>query len=279
MYKSAQIISRDTFSHVQAKLSGNADRKASPNELRTYAFLRMLVCTHCGAYMTGTKNSRYGHIRYICSNSRNFHTCRTYGVNEKDIMKLLVDTLERKFLDPIHLAEIQKEAKVLEAERLTSSKPANHRAAVAKYAKLIANAESNLALVPQSRVQPILDQIADWEIEKAKEERAMVEAGVSPTEEIQQTLRFIKEFLWEWREAMQRDDMSSVYHLLRQAVSKVELRFESVQRKGRMAHTLVGGQIYFLCGKPVEFTDATKIKPRKMRGSSTPLSFNYAPRF
>ena len=102
---------------------------------------------------------------------------------------------------------------------------------------------------------------------------------MSPAEETRQTLRFIKEFLWEWREAMQRDDMSSVYHLLRQAVSKVELRFESVQRKGRMAHTLVGGQIYFLCGKPVEFPDATKIKPRKIRCSSTPLSFNYAPRF
>ena len=269
------LVSRDLFLLAQAKLSKNADRKASTKEMRGFAFLRLLVCSHCGAFMTAQQTKRLDQApRYYCGSNHRFGTCRGYSVDEKVIMKVLVDTLEAKFLDPVQLKQLEREAKVLEAELLVSTKPANHRATISKLNASITNAVANLALVPQNRVQGILDTIADWEIEKAKLEQEMAETGVCPTEELHQTIKYIKEFIWAWRESMLRDDMSSVYHLLRQAISKVDLRFETVTRKVRPKHHLAGGTVYFLCGKPVQFTDPTSVKPRDIRDSESPPTSN-----
>jgi len=267
------LIGRDAFMKAQARIQGNATRKASPTELHNYPCLRLLVCSHCGAYMTATKKP-HGN-RYICGSSVNFQTCSCYGVNESEIMKILVETLEAKFLDPVHLAQLEKEAKSLAAEMKANHKTANHKTSIAKLDAAIANAEANLALVPQRRVQVILDQIADWEVEKAKLEQAMVESGISPTEDIEQMIRHIKEFLWEWRESLLRGDMASTYHLLRQVISKVELRFETRQCAVRAQHRLVGGQVYFITGKPVQFDGAHNQKARKSRGFTRPQTTNY----
>ena len=266
------LVDRDTFSLVQAKLGQNAERKASPRELGKYPFLRLLVCSHCGAFMVAHKKAAWMHPRYTCGTNHQFGGCKGYGVRGPDIMKHVVETLEAKFLDPTQIAQLEHEAVAFEEELATGHKKSSHAATIAKIDRLIANAEENLALVPQNRVQGILNKIADWEIEKAKAEKEIASCGISPVEELRQVVRYIKEFLWEWRESMLQGDMASVYHLIRQVVAKVELRFETVMRKVKPRHLLVGGTVYFLCGKPVEFTDPNSIKPRIAGGKGFPQS-------
>ena len=264
------LVSRDDFMLVQARLTQNADRAASPVELGNYPFLRLLVCSHCGANMVACKKKVWKEAKYFCGTNSVFGGCKGYSIRQDVVMGHVVDTLEAKFLDPKQIAQLEIEAKALESELEEGPKKSNHHATIARLDKLIANAEENLALVPQNRVQGILNKIADWEIEKAKAEAEMVSTGVTPVEELREVVKYIKEFLWEWREAMQRGEASSVYHLMRQIVSRVELTFETVKRKVNNRHFLVAGTVYFTCGKPVQFIDPKSIKPRIAGKSDCP---------
>lgn len=201
--------------------------------------------------------------RYLCSSYKEYGTCNSYSITEPKLLSHVIATLEAKFLDPKQLAELYKVAKQTEAEMAVDNKKVNHQSAIAKINASIAHAEGNLAIIPKNRVQGILDKITGWEIEKAKLEELILQAGASPLEEYHQMVKFMKEFLWEWREAMQEGDMSSVYFLMRQAIARVELRFETEVVKVRQRHTLVEGVVYFNGGSPAKFVDHTTIKPRK----------------
>ena len=143
--------------------------------------------------MVAHKKANWKHPKYTCGTNHQFGGCKGYGVNEPDIMRYVVDSLEAKFLDPKHIAQLELEAVKLEAELVAGQKQTNHLATISKLDKLIANAEINLAMIPQNRVQGILNKIADWEIEKAKTQKAILDCGVPPSEELRQTLKYINE--------------------------------------------------------------------------------------
>ena len=77
------LINRDDYVSVQAKLVRNCKWKASPREMGKFAFMRLLVCSHCGGHMVGMTRRRNGmtpRVAYVCGTNHRVGTCRTYSV-------------------------------------------------------------------------------------------------------------------------------------------------------------------------------------------------------
>lgn len=86
----------------------------------TFRFSRLLVCSECSHYLTGSRDSRRGDTRYACTRARTTPHGRGW-VNESRLLPVIVaeweHTIPRLRLEQVGSAEDEDKARSLAAER------------------------------------------------------------------------------------------------------------------------------------------------------------------
>jgi hypothetical protein len=232
------LIDADTFARAGAALARGRGRTAPGS--RRYLFTHLLVCGGCGAYMRGQPD--HGRKVYICSSYKEYGTkaCGRHTVHERALWGAVLDTLKDDLLSPQRLDAVEAEvAQRLETER-GSGEAERLRADEERLARDIAQGHANLARLPADLLPGVIGQVRAWEGQRAEvlarlhELEHGAEASKAVLDEARRQLRRL-------REALAGDDEEAQNAVVREVVSKVEVRFTRPEgsRKSRPDEVLL----------------------------------------
>jgi DNA invertase Pin-like site-specific DNA recombinase len=233
------LIDRDLFARVQAALAGK-QKCCSPNaDDNHYLFTHLLVCGDCGAYLTGQPD--HGRRAYICSRYKRYGAgagaCWRNRVAEADVWAAVLGALKDDILSPKRLDEVEAEVeRRLEAER-SSGEAERLRGRLGQLARDIGTGNRNLLLVDADRIPGLQAALKELEQEQARLEGHLAELE-GDTSQSKAALDEARRQLWRLRESLEGDDLEAQSVVVREVVSKVEVRFERQTKKhGRRSTT------------------------------------------
>jgi DNA invertase Pin-like site-specific DNA recombinase len=229
------LIDRDTFTRAQAALAV-AQKRTSPTQGFQYLFTHALVCGDCGAFMRGQPD--HGKKSYICSKYKEYGAgaCRRNAVGEAQLLKSVLAVLLDNVLDPARLDEVEAEMKRrLEAER-DSGGADRLRRQIEALERDIAQGNTNLARLPEDRLAGVVATIRQWEKERDAL-RARLDEVEGGAGESQRVLAEARKQLWRLRDALEGDDLEAQAAVVREVVSRVEVRFTHEQTHGKRSAT------------------------------------------
>jgi DNA invertase Pin-like site-specific DNA recombinase len=227
------LVDRDTFIRAQVALAEN-QKRTSPDGGRNYLLTRALVCGDCGAFMTGIADGRDRHKAYICSKYKEYGTdaCYRNTIQEKSLLNSILAVLLDTILDPARIDEIEAEMdRRLESERDTGGVN-KIKKQIAALDKNIAQGNRNLTCLPEDRLAGVVDTLRALEGERASLQTRLkeLETGTSQQKEV---LAEARRQLWRLREALEGDDEEAQAAVIREVVSKIEVRFTHHRRAGK----------------------------------------------
>jgi DNA invertase Pin-like site-specific DNA recombinase len=246
------LIDRDTFTRAQAAMAAN-QKRTSPGKDCQYLFTRTLVCGDCGAFMMGHPEGKGRAKGYICGKYREYGTtaCHRNTIREKPLLESILAVLLDDVLDPTRLDAIETEmVRQLEAER-DAGGVERLRQRIAALERDIAQGNVKLIRLPEDRLPGVVATLRAWEDEKAGLEARLRELETGEGQQ-QQVLDEARRQLWRLREALEGDDEEAQAAVIREVVSKVEVRFtherthgkRSPAGKGKAHNRPVGAVLY-----------------------------------
>jgi site-specific DNA recombinase len=230
------LIDRDTFARAAAALE-RLEKCTSPTEDDArYLFTHLLTCGDCGAFLRGQPD--HGHKAYLCANYKEYGTkaCFRNCVREADVWAAVLAKLKDDILSPARLDEVEAEVeRRLEAER-SAGEAERLRAQVATLERDIDQGNANLARLPADVLAGVVAKVRAWsaEREQLREHLSELEGGASASKV---ALAEARKQLWRLREALESGDEEAQAVVIREVVSKIEVRFERVQTHGRRSAT------------------------------------------
>jgi site-specific DNA recombinase len=233
------IIDRDTFARAGAALAEARNRTSPRAEGDRYLFTHMLTCGDCGAFLRGQPIC--GHKAYICSSYKEYGSgaCSRNTVGEAALKRAIIGTLKDEILSPARLDEIEAEiVRRLDEER-ASGEADRLRARATELAKDIAQGNVNLARLPADRLAGVVAQVREWEGERAGVLARLKELEDGGTE-AKAILDEARKQLWRLREALADDDEEAQAAVIREVVSKAEIRFTHERTHGKRGASGVG---------------------------------------
>jgi DNA invertase Pin-like site-specific DNA recombinase len=242
------LVDRDTWRLAQEALGRNRTMTSpkKPGE-RRHLFTHLLVCGSCGGHMVGgTKKD--GRRYYICSTYQRHRNagCHANTVREDVILDRLVEVLQREYLDPARLEELRVEMKAQLRGLLDAGEAARLRKLARKLSGQVERGNRNLALLPADRLPGVVAQIRAWEQERDKALARLDDLGRGEAR-IAEALAAAERHLWRLRDGLLGGDPQLVKSVIREAVAKVELRFEHDRRGKLVRRRFCGGTIYLRC--------------------------------
>jgi DNA invertase Pin-like site-specific DNA recombinase len=230
------IIDRDTFARATAALGRNQKRTAPGGECANYLFTHMLVCGDCGTFLRGQPVR--GGKGYMCGKYKEYGTEACYRNTAHEAR--IVDAVMGALLDDVLSAE-RLDAVEAEMERRLEAEKASGEADRLKrqrdtLGKRIAQGNANLALLPPDRLPGVVAQVRQWEGERAGLEARLkeLEGGGAEAKAI---LAEARKQLWRLREALEGDDEEAQGAVIREVVSKIEVRFTHEKTHGKRSPT------------------------------------------
>jgi DNA invertase Pin-like site-specific DNA recombinase len=230
------LIDRDTFARAQAALELSRKRTSPHPDGAHYLFTHMLVCGDCGAFMRGQPD--HGRKGYICANYKEYGSkaCSRNTVAEARVWKAVLGALERDILGARRLDAVEAEMeRRLERER-SSGEADRLRTAVAALDRDIAQGNANLARLPDDRLPGVIAQVRAWEGER-NGLLARLQALEGGAGEAKAVLAETRKQLWRLREGLLNDDEEVQETVVREVVTRVEVRFEHRRTHGRKSPT------------------------------------------
>jgi site-specific DNA recombinase len=229
------IVGRDLFARAGAALE-LAQKRTSPSDAARYLFTHMLTCGDCGAFLRGQPD--HGRKGYICAKYKEYGkgACRRNTVAEAVILKAAVAALKDDVLSPARLDAVEAEMeRRLKAEH-QSGEADRLRKQIAKIGRDVAQGNANLALLPADRLPGVVAQVRQWEGERAGLEERLhdLESGGA---EMKAVLAEARKQLWRLRDALEADDEELQSTVIREVVSKAEVRFAHERTHGRRSPT------------------------------------------
>jgi DNA invertase Pin-like site-specific DNA recombinase len=219
------IIDRDTFARAGAALS-RAGRHCNPGgKAASYLFTRVLTCGDCGGYMRGQPS--HGRKTYICSQYKEGGTkaCSRNTVGEQPIKDAILGALLDEILSPDRLNRIEQEMeRRLENER-QDGEADRLRQRVEAIDRDLAQGNARLVRIPEDRLAGVIAQMREWEGERAGLLTRIGDLENGPTE-AKAILDEARKQLWRLRESLEGDDEEAQATVVREVVSRVEVRFE-----------------------------------------------------
>jgi site-specific DNA recombinase len=218
------LIDRDTFTRANVALQRAAGRTCPKREDGGYLFTHLLVCGDCGAYLLG--RPAHGQRTYLCGQYKEYgsRACFRNAVREDQLTAALFGALRDVILSPRRLQEVEAEMhRRLEAER-ASGEADRIKYQVRQLDRDIAQGNANLARLPEDRLPGVVAQVRAWEKEReqllARLHELATGEGVNKA-----TLDKARQQLWRLRESLLEGDREAQAAVLREVVSKVEVRF------------------------------------------------------
>jgi DNA invertase Pin-like site-specific DNA recombinase len=245
------IIDRSTFARAAAVLS-RAQKMTSPvNGQARYLFTHLLVCGDCGAFLRG--HPVKGRKTYVCANYLEYgcQACARNCVYEDAVKTAIFGALRDDILSPERLDQIEAEVRDrLEQER-ASGEGDRLKLKADALARDIDQGETNLARLPADRLPGVIAKIRSWEAER-DEILARIRELETGKGETQTILKIARQELWRLRESLIGDDEEAQLAVVREVVSKIEVRFthqetpghRSANGKGRPRSKATGLTVY-----------------------------------
>jgi DNA invertase Pin-like site-specific DNA recombinase len=230
------LIDRDTFARAAAALARQKKCGSPAADGNRYLLTHLLTCADCGAYMRG--NPHHGRKTYLCSLYKEYGTkaCLRNCVEEAEVWSAVLGALADDILSPARLDEVEAEVeRRLEADR-NNGEAERIRAQGAKLEKDLASANRNLALVPPDMIGRVAAQVRQLEAERDRlqERLTELEGGASQNKA---ALAEARKQLWRLRESLEGDDKEEQAAVVREVVSKVEVRLRRETSHGRRSAT------------------------------------------
>lgn len=230
------IIDRDTFARAKTNLEQSRTRTSPCRDQNHYLFTHMLVCGDCGSFLHGQLNR--GRKSYVCSKYKEYGptACHRNTVEEKRLMRTILAVLQNDIFCPAHLEAIEKKLTVRIKEEKSSGETERLKARAESLAKDIAQGNINLARLPDDRLPGVVAQVRSWEDERAGIVSRLSELE-NGSERLAKQLAETKKQLWLFRDALFLDDEEAQTTVIRQVVSKIEVRFDHIITKGQHSST------------------------------------------
>jgi hypothetical protein len=201
-----------------------------------YLFTRLLVCGDCGSYLHGwTMKGRQK--SYACSKYREYGSkaCYLNRIFEKQLWTAVLDRLMNELLDPTRLDEIEQEIeRRLKAER-SSGADKKIKKQIAALEKDIAQGNARLLLLPEDRLPSAIGTLRTWEKEREGLLTRLKELETGDTQE-KAILAEARKQLWRLREGLEGDDVELQAAVVRELVSKIEVKYRHEQKGRVMRH-------------------------------------------
>jgi site-specific DNA recombinase len=235
------LVDRDTFARAAAALERNQGR-TSPGTGASYLFTRLLVCGDCGAYLHGQPD--HGRKGYICPSYKVYGSkaCHRNTISEEAVQALLIDTLKDDILSPVRLDAIEADATRQLQEDQASGEADRLRKQVKDLDRDIAQGNVNLARLPEDRLLGVIAQVRQWEGERAGLLARLHELD-NGADQTKAVLAEARKQLWRLRESLEGGDEEAQATVVREVVSKVEVRFDHKRAQG--GRTAAGrGRVY-----------------------------------
>jgi site-specific DNA recombinase len=253
------LISRELYEKVRARLADNKARTTPLPRSDQFILTGLLVCGHCGWRMTGTT---HGGVRYFhCEAYHAYgkHVCYANYIKESRVVDCLLRKLQEALLDPANLERVRAEVRRLEAEE-ARGQPDRARGLERQLADLdqkIAGGMERLALIDRELLADFTATLRGWKVERDRlsvELRRVNRPG--PAADVEAVVRAVESRLGQLRESLAEADPFQVREVLREMVSKVELHFDIVPRKGKTRSLFRRGLIHV---RPQEGLDLSSI--------------------
>jgi hypothetical protein len=189
-----------------------------------------------------------GEKGYICARYKEYgtgacyrNTARENVVKDAMLAKLLDDILSPARLDAVE-AEVEKRLKAEER----SGEADRIRARAAQLAKNIDQGNARLALLPEDRIPGLVAKLREWEGERKGllERLDDLEKGGAETKAV---LAEARRQLWRLRESLLGDDVEAQAAVVREVISKAEVRFTHEKTHGRRSATGEGRTLSLPC--------------------------------
>ncbi len=239
------IIDRDQFERVQANLKGNQKRTTPHVNGTGFLLNKLLVCEHCGGHMLGsTWNGRRG---YSCGGYLNYGKayCHKNSIYEAPLVRVIVRKLQEAFLNPDNLQALRDTVRRQEEAEKDPAAVKRLEKNVARLDRDIAKANRGLLLVDDDLRA---DAMAELRSMKAERDRLGTEMerlkNTSRVEALEQTIAEAEAVLWRLQDALEQGDAELLRPVLRDLVSRVELRFTHWKTRCRTRSKLERGIIY-----------------------------------
>jgi hypothetical protein len=265
------MIDRDIFEKVQWRLVANRyqsnpssrgrqrRRRERKKFTRTAAIARqryrlsgLLICSHCGARMTGNTMSS-GEARYRCSTRCNYGlgACHNNSIRESFLIERLLSFIEKHILNPDGLAELHERRRA-EMERLKKEQPHQLEALRRQGAELtrkIDGLTGKLGTLAEFADAGMMHHYHE-SIGKWKAQREVVEMQIAellrPPElvDLDETARHVSHYMGQLRELMEQGEPRRLRLLLAELVDRIELKFTTRQCAKRSRSKFESGVIY-----------------------------------
>jgi DNA invertase Pin-like site-specific DNA recombinase len=240
------LISREQFARVQARLQ-SAKKVTTPHpDGGGFLLSRLLVCGHCGAFLLG--HTQRGERLYCCGGYKAYGKdyCHRNQVREAPLVKAVLDLVRKTFLDPDALAALRAEMTELEKARRSDVNLGKLRRTLAQLEADIRKGDGRLVTLPEDRLPGLVQELRRLEGERDAVRAELHRAeNESLTADLDTQVAEAEGYLWKLQEALQQQDAPLLRQLLREMVSRIELRWTHRRaRNGQTASTLEGGTIY-----------------------------------
>jgi DNA invertase Pin-like site-specific DNA recombinase len=238
------LIDRDTFMRAQAALAASQERSSPARGLR-YLFTHLLVCGDCGAFLRGGPDRVHKEQKsYLCGKYKEYGTTACYhnSVLEKPLLQSILAVLLDDVLNPARLDAIEAEmARQLEAER-DAGGVKRLRKQIADLEHDIDKGNARLLKVSDDLLAGVEAKIREW-----KQERDNLAARLDELEggagESKKILDEARRQLWRLRESLKGDDEEAQATVIREVVTRIEVRFTHEKMHGKYSRKGKGGKL------------------------------------
>jgi DNA invertase Pin-like site-specific DNA recombinase len=230
------LIDRDTFARAGMALARQQKCTSSNGEDARYLFTRMLVCGDCGSFMRG-QPIRAGK-GYICARYKEYGTgaCHRNTVTEARLWLTVLQALRNDILSPERLDAVEAEVeRRLQAER-SSGEAQRLQKRIAALDRDIAQGNARLVRLPEDRLPGVIAQIRNWEDERARLVSRQDELA-NGADRNKAIFAEARRQLWRLRESLEGGDTELQATVVREMLSKVEVRFGHERTHGRRSPT------------------------------------------
>jgi hypothetical protein len=247
------LVDRNLFERVQGRLSGNRHEKGkSPGSYGTsYVLSRLLVWGHCGAFMIGLSRragaTGASRRQYVCGGYVVYGKphCNQNTIHEQPILNFLIRKLQDAFLDPDNLDKLRADVAALEKDLRSEENLGKLRRQVQVLDQKIDKGSERLLELPRDVLARAVDKLRAWEKERDELRRELHRIETeSPVKNLEQEIVDATSVLWQLQDALRAEDNALLREVLRQLVSRVELRWTHQQTAKKTWSRLAGGVIY-----------------------------------
>jgi hypothetical protein len=161
------------------------------------------------------------------------------------MLDFLIRTLQEAYLNPDNLARLRREVADQEARERGDGNLRRLRRRADELGQKIARGNERLVLLPADRIPGVVEQLRGWEREREATlaELARLETD-PPSARLERAVADAAAALWRLREALRDEDTPLLRDVLRQMVTRIELRWDHEQRGSKVFCRVSGGVVW-----------------------------------